>query len=1104
MRLLALITCLSATLTTLLAQPSPEMARFNHYTSTDGLSQQVVRATAQDSDGFIWFGTEDGLNKFDGYNFKVYRNEKGNNKSLPDNFIYTLCPSKDGDMWIGTNNGGVAKYHKETDNFTSYQYSEESINSLSANRIESLIEDNNGNLWIGTYGGGLNKLEIKTNTIHRISLPTNDANSSSTESVVDMVIDKNNFLWIRTYTALLKFNTNTNSFSQFRIDYVQRTADLSGSMYIDNDDILWSTMGGSVLKLNTINSSYNIIEFSNYFDHGVWLADIEPMNDNFLWISDYNGIFLFNKKDYSVTAYKNDQTNPNSLLSGGCISLLSDSFGSLWVGTNSKGISKLNLNLKDFNHYSKVHNNPYSISGKVIRALMCDSKENVWVSVDSRINKLQKNKEGKYIKDTNAIYSELDGITATSFLEDNSGNLWIGTWGFGIRVLIDGDTKKLNSVLTDAVNQAVRDSTIQALYQDASGNIWVGTESGLDLFNPETFEARYFNSNPEDKNSMAPLGVQANCITEDIYGNMWVGTWGGVTRITPNDASSNSFNTDYSFTQFRTDSETKQTISDNRTISMLYDPKIDPNTIYTGTYGSGLNKITFSSVDKDNVEIKHYTKQDGLPNGVVYTIQSDLNKNIWLSTNLGLIKLITASDSMVTYDVNDGLQDNQFYWGAATKTKDGELIFGGINGINSFYPQNIRNDINAPVVVITDLKLFNNSVQIGKEYNNQILLNKHINQVSVLELNHKNNVFTIDFSGLQYAFPKNNNYRYKLHGFDEEWVYADSDKRSLTYTNLDAGKYTLEIYASNYDGVWSQTPKTMEIIISPPFWETLLFRLFIISAILFTVYFIYKSRMKMIKHDKLVLESQIKDAKDALSSKMEELDIQKQELLQKVEFEEKTKWQQAGLSMVSELIRKHQGNINNLTQLLLSKVTDYINVTQGAMYILNDTDKENQFLEQIARRAISGEATYNERISIGEGLVGSCFKSQERIKVDNIPVEYMYIESGLGKTTPLDLYLFPINYNNSSIGVLEISSYSEIDEHVIEFIEKFVEITASAIVSESSNRKLHYVLDDYSQLTEKLMAQEEEMRQNIEELKATQEQSERKEKELLGIIESYR
>jgi ligand-binding sensor domain-containing protein/putative methionine-R-sulfoxide reductase with GAF domain len=1073
-------------------------APFVHYTSSDGLSQQVVRSIVQDQEGFIWIGTEDGLNKFDGYDFKQFRSIRNDNTSLPDNFIYALYPSSDGGIWIGTNSAGLAKYDPVSAEFMRYSTDPNNPSALKGERIYTLYEDADGIVWVGTYNGGMARFDPQTG-LFKNYIADGKPGSILSNMVVGIQRSSDGTLWVRTSDALQKFEEQTETFIHVDVPVLMPDLEMRGSFYIDEDDKIWTSLGAAILVVDAKTEQYDIVPFSNFDNEGLTLLKIIPFNKDYLWVSSLaNGLFLFNKETNQAVSFRHNEGRPSSISSGGIVALLQDRSGSLWTGGLVSGISKLNINRKKFHHYKSKPEDPSTIRGNTVRSMLIDSQNNMWVGYMTDPNALLDKlvfTNDKYELLNSSTVNLGDAIGVTCLLEDSNGNIWVGTWGAGIHILPYGDTLGKYEIRNTGMENSLSDDIIQAFYEDRFGNIWIGTETALDLYNPQTGEIKNFFHDPENDNSLAQYGVQANTIVEDAYGCMWIGTWGGLTRMIPKDNTVNSFDVEYDFVRYNHDPENENTISDNRIISLYYDKFIDENEIYAGTYGSGLNRIKFDPEDNTAYTVEIYTRNEGLSNDVVYTILSDNNGELWVSTNSGLNKFNPNDNSFNVYDVNDGLQGNQFFWGARFKTVNGELMFGGLNGFNLFNPDDIVSDQTIPSVVFTDLKVLNKSVGVGEKINKNVILEKGINRSEKITLTHRENVFTIEFAGLHYAFPDNNHYRYMMEGFDEDFIEVDSRKRFASYTNLDPGVYTFKVDASNYDGVWTNDPIELEIYIKPPFWKRWWFRIMVLLLLIYGVYQFIQRRMEMVKRDKEILEGKIKQGEKIIEEKVQEVDKQQEEIKKRDIQEQEMRFMNRGLAKFSEILASGDKNLQDMSQTIISELVTYTGGVMGVLYVYQDSDDQDQYLKQYGTYAPDEAAMSRTHVKVGEGYVGTCFFEGKTIIIDDVPDDYSHLSSGLGDVKPGSICLIPIRQSDNKQGVIEIASLAKLETYKIQFIEKVGENITSVISIRKAGEKLNELLEQSHQQTEELRSQEEEMRQNMEEMYATQEEMARREED---------
>jgi signal transduction histidine kinase/ligand-binding sensor domain-containing protein/CheY-like chemotaxis protein len=813
---------------------------FERYSVEDGFSPSNVFSIIQDSRGFMWFGAENGLTRYDGYNFKTFKHDPDDERTLSDNCILSICEDNTGALWLGTMYGGLNKYDSEKDifyhyispsndsadfftntvssvfkdksgnlwigttgglnklipgdyeksqpAFTRYMHIPDNPKSLSSNLITIIYEDKSGNLWIGTYDGGLNKLipgESERSEPTFIRYMPNPANPKSLSNmIVSIYEDKSGTLWIGTWGGgLNKFDREKEIFTYYKHDENDPSSlsnDIIGSIYEDSFETLWiGTVGGGLNRFDRINEK---------FEH-----------------------------------YLSNPNDDNSLSGNMVQSISEDSSGILWIGTNANSITKLNLRRKKFKNYtlnaaSQTNKNLYQV-----RSVCEDRNGNLWIGTyslglyklapDSDIN--PSTSIINYMNDPDNSKS-LSANAVSSILEDKRGNLWFGIPGeligtpSGLNKLTPGEDG--NSKPEFIHYEANLDHSILTIYEDQQGNLWIGTFEGLIKIIPGTNESIadtsiFFKHNPDDPASLSDNFILS--IFQDKKGIIWVATASGLNKLN----SSDSKFPDNSFIRYTNEPGNPASISDNMVYSIHED---DSGNLWIGTNLGGLNKF-----DRENEVFIRYTEKDGLSNNSVLGILEDSKGNLWLRTGDGLSKFIPKIEKFINFTLKDGLQNTEFRFGAQFINKKGKMYFGGANVITSFYPEDIKENIHVPPIVITDFRLFNNSVVVGLDTaTNRTILTKSITETNEIELTYKDYIISFEFAALDFHTPEKNQYAYFLEGFDKEWIYTDASKRFATYTNLDPGEYTFKVKGSNNDGIWNEAGTSIKLIITPPWWST--------------------------------------------------------------------------------------------------------------------------------------------------------------------------------------------------------------------------------------------------------------------------------------------
>jgi len=824
--------------------------RFERISLEQGLSQGTIWAIIQDSKGFMWFGTADGLNKYDGYSFTIYNHDPRDSTSISNNTIIAICEDKSGTLWIGTAGGGLNRFDRETEKFTHYRNDPSNPNSLSDDQVISIHEDKNGTLWIGTENRGLNRFDRETEKFTHYQHDPSNPKSLSSDHIFRIFEDKSSVLWIGTNEGLNKFDKECNIFIPFKHDpNIQNslTNNWINAIYEDKSGALWigTSDGLNKLILSEIKE-YDMarLKFVHY-KH-------DPMNPNSLsdsrirsiyedksgnlWIGTAGGglnrlvpsstsrqtlneIEESDRETGTFVHYKNDPKDPNSLSSDNVRSIFEDKSGVLWIGMNGEGLNKYFSSKKKFVHYKNDPYDPNSLSHNYVYSIYQDKDGIFWIgTMGGGLNKF--NRERKTFTHYQNDLSNPNSLSNNSVLSicesrhDGTTSLWIGTSGGLDKLVLNPDSigkgfdkEKAQFVhyKHDPANpnspNSLSDSTVTSIIEDKSGNLWIGTYSGLDKFDKEKKQFVHYKHDPANLNSLSKGRVRA--IFEDKSGMLWIGTdAGGLNKFNPSNEQ---------FMHYIHDPANPNSLSQNFVLSIYEDPSVSERILWIGTNGGGLNRL-----DKEKDEFKIFTKNDGLPNNVIYGILGDNHGNLWLSTNKGLSKFNPQTETFKNYDVTDGLQSNEFNKGAYYTSNNGEMFFGGINGFNSFYPDSIKDNPYIPPVVITKFKKFNTIIKFD------------ISDTEEIELSYRDKYLSFEFVALDYTNPQQNQYRYTMKGFDEDWIDAGT-RRFATYTNLDPGKYIFKVKGSNSDGKWNEQGVSIKIVIKPPFWKSWWF--IIISAV---------------------------------------------------------------------------------------------------------------------------------------------------------------------------------------------------------------------------------------------------------------------------------
>jgi len=806
---------------------------FERISLQQGLSQTSVFSIVQDRQGFLWFGTQDGLNKYDGYKFTVYHRDILDTTSLSDNYITVLYVDRSGTLWTGTKGGGLNRFVSRTQQFVHYRHDPADSTSLSSDEVVCICEDRAGILWIGTPNG-LNKFDRSVGVFIHYSKDGTGDHILSNNYVQTLYEDGAGVLWIGMIDGSAALDAEGKISAQVH-------SGVRASLY----DSFAEVNHGEILAA----TPQDIL----HYDHGRWKSadDLLAVREKIpahillrsvsgpLWAGSNDGLYRIDASHHATSHYIHDASNAHSLSGNAVLSLFEDRAGILWVGTY-EGINKYAPRRNRFRHVSWLGDEPHNIEWNKVRAFTEDSAGMLWIATqqglalyDPSSDELTRMSERYPIPKsggTDLIWS----LTA----ERNTSLpvIWVGTNGNGLIKLEarrhDGliNPAYTNYVHRDDDPRSLSGNVIFSLTESHSGELWIGTLlEGLDKFDTKTGVFTRFKNDPSNPKSIGHNEIWSLC--EDHEGVLWIGTAGG--GLNRYDERSKSFD------HFVNDRGDPNSLSDNKVLSIIED---HINQLWVGTY-AGLNRF-----DSGSRTFTRYNMKDGLPDDVIYAIEEDKSGFLWLSTNKGLSKFDARTEKFRNYDAGDGLQSDEFNHGAAFKSRNGDLYFGGINGFNVFQPDSIRDNPTIPQLVFTDIKVFDKSLSPSQT---EERISKYISESDEIHLSYKDNVFSLSFAALEYTNPAKNNYAYIMEGFDKDWRYA-GPQHEATYTNLDPGAYTFRVKASNNDGVWNEAGASVRIFVAPPFWQTWWFRMLGIICFLSAGPVIYLRRVAKLKREKMI------------------------------------------------------------------------------------------------------------------------------------------------------------------------------------------------------------------------------------------------------------
>jgi ligand-binding sensor domain-containing protein/signal transduction histidine kinase len=817
----------------LFAQNQLKNTDFRTLTVNDGLSQNIVEAIYQGSNGFLWLGTQDGLDRFDGQNFISYNYKIDDSTSLSNNYIKDIVEDTKGNLWIGTYGGGLNKFDKKS-NFKHFIHGN-SANSISDNVVYTIFQLSDSIYWIGTKNG-LNRFNILSEEFINHNSLSKKFPILNNEVVYCISRAKaKDEIWVGTRQGLHKVNVKTFATQQFlKGDYGLLDDDIR-DLHYDSNGTLWvATKFGGLFYKTEDSQQFHSIDLKFTDENTIYARKIYSNEEGGIWLGTFgSGLFYIDHKFKTRYHFQEEKYNPKALPSNNVVEIFQDESANYWLGTHGGGISSFNLNQKKFDLYQPDENDPFSVSDDAVNYIFEDRKGDIYVANDAGID-LVKEKEGQItFQQIISSYSGLPDDRGWLIFEDSDSILWVGLWNFGLSKYnrATGELKSYKRIEGDTTS--ITTNYIESIAEAPDGKLWVGLlgDGGLVVFDKDTETFKKYLHNSSKPNSLSNNRVHK--VLVDSKDRIWLATDFGLDLYRPK--------TD-DFKHFRYHKNDTNSINYNVIRTIIEDSN---HNIWVGTGGGGFAKLIES---REKIIFKSYTKENGLVNNNITGITEDLNGNLWITTYKGISFFNPTTEEFKNYDVSDGLQGEEFVRRSIATLKDGRIFAGGFNGLNVFNPDDIKSSNYEPNINIVGIDIIS---ERGK---------KSIIDFSVdsLLLDHQDYLLSMEIATTDLSTSDKIQYAYFLEGFDKDWIY-NKNRRHFSFTNLPAGEYNLKIRGTNADGKWSSKIKEVYIKVDPPFWSTTWFRMVFVLSVLILVLTYIQLRIRFLKNQRRKLQSKVEE-----------------------------------------------------------------------------------------------------------------------------------------------------------------------------------------------------------------------------------------------------
>ena len=845
---------------TLPASSEFEHLKFQYYTTNEGLAQNTVDCMLKDRRGFMWFGTWNGLCFFDGYSFTTFRAE-ARSCGLPNNFIYALCEDSDGNIWVGTRKS-ISRYMFDENRFGVPPLLEQTFSNCA---ITDLKFDQHNHLWVATERNGVWKVTLKP----AVSVRKIDDALFPDKNIRCLAI-RDNVLFAGTDSGLGVVNLDSEkAVAGFDDLKAQVQGGYVNCLVFDSGGNLWAGTNQGLFQQNRASGKVSGYRhdptIAGSLNHLSVNSIVEDASHTMI-IGTYSGLNFYLPGSDSFAHLPKGNMKNEGLNNPFVNSLFADPQGNVWIGTEKGGVNHYNIHQKPFYSFAHDPANSSSISSNPVNSVLAED-DVLWIgTAGGGLDRISAN--GQRVDRIN-LDPENSGIAANNFVtsvfRSHSGQLWLGTWGGGLKLLQSVKNERISTFQHhDSEPASLSSDFISSIIELNKRCLLIGTEEGLNIFDlrSNTFQPVDLKLDLEEPLEIGDLLLDSN-------DNLWIATRKGLFRIEAKYLRNFDNYAKIPLLQFMNNPADRLSLPGNYTIALL---QTSDGTVWIGTYGQGICSV--GSDENGNVRFTRYSEENGLCNNVTYALEEDDAGNIWISTDKGLSKFNPGAKTFRNFFVRDGLLSDQFYWSSSYADKGGVIYFGGIAGLNYFKASDISTDQETSIPVLTRFSIFNEPVEIGRKYHSRVILTHSIANTGSVELSYEDAVISIEFSALDYYLPEKIRYQYKMEGVDQDWVEVPASRRFANYTNLSGGEYLFQVRATNSDGVWSDRAASLQIIVHPPFWQTAWFRFLSVlaAALLVMTYIHYRTRF--LNEQKRKLEKQVLDRTHKIEEQKEELEFQ--------------------------------------------------------------------------------------------------------------------------------------------------------------------------------------------------------------------------------------